>query len=79
MGRLEMLTTSAVLVGFNLRAAYYLGYSLLFGMCKSLNAVQVGSSFRLTASLAIWVTFVGGFIALKALRESKSLARPLKH
>jgi len=48
MAKLEVLTLSSVLQGFNLRAAYFLAYGLLFGM-------------------SFWVTFVGGFIALKAL------------
>lgn len=34
MAHSELLTASSVLQGFNLKAAYLLGYALLFGMCE---------------------------------------------
>lgn len=34
MAQSDILTTSSILQGFNLRTAYILGYALLFGMCK---------------------------------------------
>ena len=68
--KVEILTASSVLELLTLRSAYLLGYAWLLGMCEySTRPLYDQDLISCPNTIAIWVTFFGGFIALKALRK----------
>lgn len=62
----EVLSIDSLLELLNLRGVYVVGYGWLVGMCEYCTRRYM--SPNLCDYPAIWVTFIGGFIAFKALR-----------